>query len=997
MSEPTPIEAARPAANWRVRGGASFFFCVAAGLIWAFSGPSAEQLVDEARLALASGEPRKARQLAEQALKRSPGMVRALVTAGEAAASLGRREDALAYYDQIEDDGSLDAVVGIGAAADLLVQLGRLSEAEVRLRKLLEMDGQHVLAHRRLAAILILEGRRRDSAPHLMALLRAGEASIDDLALLGNLEQIFDNQEAVDHFRRLAPDDPLPILGAARLAIRGGETEKAAVLLRNAVAAAPGAVEVHVQLGRVLVELGDDGEFYRWHAALPPEANDNPDVWAVRGEWAQKREQVREAMRCYWEAIRRDPNHWKANYQLARLLVSSGDGQRARPFFARAERLQQLAETVRWILLEPADTSRMLKAAELTESLGRLWEAWAWYAVVSRRQPENVEARDRRDRLRRRLHGEMPRTLTSANPTRQIDLLRHPLPSWMRHAPILTAPSLSERDYGTPEASVSFTDAAASAGLAFTFYNGDDPNESGMRIYQSFGGGVAVLDFDGNGWPDLYFTQACDWPAPADQQRYRDSLYRNLGNGRFQEVTSSCGAAENGYSLGVAAGDFDSDGFADLYVANIGRNRLLQNNGDGTFSDVTDASGLSGELLSSSCALADLNGDGLPDIYDVSYLAGDGPFYRICNESVGTARPEDLPRACPPTYFPAEQDRLYVNRGNGTFENATATVGIVVPDGKGLGVLAADIDGAGGTDVYVANDTTPNFLFLNTGGHLDGPLSFSEEAVIRGCALDADGRPQAGMGVAFGDVDGNGLFDLFVTNFYKEYNTLYLQQSGGLFTDGTADAGLKQPSMLMLGFGTQFLDADLDGWLDLVVANGHVDDFRFQGTEFQMRPQFFSNRGGGRFVEVLGESLGDYFQKKRLGRGLARIDWNRDGREDFVVSHLQSPAALVTNETAEVGHFLAISFRGISSSRDAIGAVVRISAGGRTRVGQLSAGDGYCASNQRQLVFGLGTVNRVDEVAIRWPSGREQTFAGIPADQELLVIEGCERFWPLPR
>jgi hypothetical protein len=252
------------------------------------------------------------------------------------------------------------------------------------------------------------------------------------------------------------------------------------------------------------------------------------------------------------------------------------------------------------------------------------------------------------------------------------------------------------------------------------------------------------------------------------------------------------------------------------------------------------------------------------------------------------------------------------------------------------------------------------------------------------------------MGIAAGDADANGLVDLFVTNFADESDTLYLQQPGGLFIDMTRQAGLRSPSLFPLGFGTQFLDGDLDGLPDLVVSNGHVDDLRDVGQPYEMSPQYYRNVGGGRFEELEASSLGPFFEGKYLGRGLARLDWNRDGKEDFAVSHIGSPAALVVNRTEGAGHFVALQFRGVVSDRDAIGTTVRVTAAGQTRMLQLTAGDGYQASNQRRLVCGLGGAPLVEKLDVRWPSGILQSFTDLPADADFLLIEGRHDLVRLP-
>jgi hypothetical protein len=274
-----------------------------------------------------------------------------------------------------------------------------------------------------------------------------------------------------------------------------------------------------------------------------------------------------------------------------------------------------------------------------------------------------------------------------------------------------------------------------------------------------------------------------------------------------------------------------------------------------------------------------------------------------------------------------------------------------------------------------------------------GALLFTEQALATGLAFDWQGQPQAGMGVAAGDADGDGRIDLFVTNFYMETNTLYRQHGPESFEDRTRTAGLADPSLAMLGFGTQFLDADLDGSLDLVVANGHVHNLAAAGIPFEMPPQFFYNRGDGHYHEQ--RPAGDYFAGQYRGRGLARLDWNRDLRDDFAVSHLGSPAALVMNESPPSGHSLVLKLSGTASSRDAIGAVATIRYGDNTSTAQLTAGDGYQCSNERQLTFGLGPAERVEDLTVRWPSGTTQTFRNFPADSVVMIIEGRSP-WRVP-
>ena len=522
-----------------------------------------------------------------------------------------------------------------------------------------------------------------------------------------------------------------------------------------------------------------------------------------------------------------------------------------------------------------------------------------------------------------------------------------------------------------------------------------------MRTFQFTGGGVGVLDYDRDGWPDLYFTQGGHWPLE-DANPPFDLLYRNRQGESFEDVTAAVGIWEVDYSQGLAVGDVDADGWDDLFVANVEVNRLFHNNGDGTFREITDDAGIRDSAWSTSAVCADFNGDGLPDLYVVNYLTGPDLASRICHRADGR------PRGCTPHELDAADDQLLLNLGDGRFQDVSRQAGILAAGGKGLGVLAADFDSSGRLSLFVSNDTTANFFFQNESpaqgtvptsgtvpqGQPAGTLAdadmphFQESAIVVGLAFDYEGRSQACMGIAAGDANGDGKLDLFVTNYFDEYNTLYLRQEGTLFLDSILNSGLRDAGLKQLGFGTQFLDADLDGWPDLVVANGHVEDETDRGISLHMPTQFFHGTGHGRFAEVDASELGPWFEGNYLGRGLARLDWNRDGKQDFVVSNLDSPAALLTNTSERCGGFLALELVGTKSARAPIGATVCVqTSSGRLQTQQLTAGDGYQASNQKQLVFGVGDERQVD-ITIRWPSGLIETFNNMDTSQAWLVIEG---------
>jgi hypothetical protein len=530
-----------------------------------------------------------------------------------------------------------------------------------------------------------------------------------------------------------------------------------------------------------------------------------------------------------------------------------------------------------------------------------------------------------------------------------------------------------------------FVDDAALTGLNFIHENGGKTTGRLIPPLTSCGG-VGLLDIDNDGWLDVYIVQGGQFPPDASSARMGDRLYRNLGGGRFEDITKRSGIAamKPGYGHGVAVGDYDNDGYADLFVTRWRSYALYRNRGDGTFQDVTTEAGLGGDRdWPTSAAFADLDQDGDLDLYVCHYLKWDQNDPRSCTD------PNDPTiYKCSPIDFEALPDHLFRN-DKGHFVDVTREAGIADRDGRGLGVIAADLDDDGDVDLFVANDMTANYLFLNESG-----MRFVESALPAGVAGNASGRYQAGMGVACGDLDGDGRADLAVTNFYDESTTFFRNLSHGLFGDHSASIGLAAPSRYLLGFGIAFLDADNDGWLDVLTVNGHVHDGRPQ-YPWKMPTQVYHNEGGARpRLKEISAQAGEPFAALRIGRGLAIGDLDNDGRLDALVLAQNDPLIYLHNTTS-AGHFLTLKLEGVVSNRDAVGARVKVQSGGRTLVAEHTGGGSYQSASDSSLHFGLGSATTVDWVEVQWPSGRVDRYVELKADTGYILREGAAK--PLPR
>jgi enediyne biosynthesis protein E4 len=517
----------------------------------------------------------------------------------------------------------------------------------------------------------------------------------------------------------------------------------------------------------------------------------------------------------------------------------------------------------------------------------------------------------------------------------------------------------------SPQPSFLLKNVTEQAGINFRHNSGA---YGGKLLPETLGSGCAFVDYDADGYPDILLVNSMDWPG---HQRARSSLklYKNNRNGTFSDVTRAAGLDIELYGMGVAVADYNNDGFPDILITGVGQNRLFMNTGKGTFRDVTKTSGLASRSAFSTSALwFDYDRDGHLDLFVCNYVNW-SPEHDVFCSLDGKNK-----SYCTPEAYRGETCWLFRNRGNGTFEDVTAASGIFDTSSKSLGVAMLDFDQDGWSDLFVANDTQPNKLYRNLRNG-----KFKDVAVEAGLAFSADGKARAGMGVDVGDFENSGHPGIAITNFDNEMVGLYRSPSAGQFEDVSIAAGVGGPSRNTLGFGCGFADLDLDGRLDLIVANGHIDDTvrNIRGNVgYAQPPHLFLNLGNGKFQDVVATSGAD-FAAPRVGRGLAFADFDRDGDVDLLLTTNNGPAYLFRNDLNSVNRFVRLHLTGTKSNRDAIGAVVRIYHGGETQMRTVHAGSSYLSQSELPLTFGVGKADRIDRLTVEWPSGGTQEFKNI--------------------
>jgi hypothetical protein len=542
------------------------------------------------------------------------------------------------------------------------------------------------------------------------------------------------------------------------------------------------------------------------------------------------------------------------------------------------------------------------------------------------------------------------------------------------------ASSLSRAIFSEPATGpgFQFVDVTSRAGISFQHNGGA---YGGKLLPETLGSGCAFLDYDGDGWQDILLVNGMDW-AGHKKQRSTLKLYRNNRNGTFTDVTRAAGLDAEMYGMGVAVGDYNNDGFADILITCVGQNRLFRNTGKGTFVDVTRKSGLFGrQAFSTSAIWFDYDRDGLLDLFVCNYVNW-SPEHDVFCSLDGKNK-----SYCTPEAYRGETCWLFRNRGDGTFEDVTAGSGVFDASSKSLGVALLDFDQDGWPDLLVANDTQPNKLYKNLRNG-----KFKDVGVEAGIAFSPDGKARAGMGVAIGDFENSGRAGIAITNFDNEMIGVYRAGKAGGYEEISLASGIGAASKATLGFGCAFLDADLDGRLDLAVANGHIDETvrNIRGNVgYAQAPQLFLNQGAGKFRDTAPE-VGSDFATAKVGRGLAVADFDRDGDLDILLTTNNGPAYLYRNDQS-AGHPAArFHLRGTKSNRDAIGATVRLYNGGDAQMRTVQGGSSYLSQSELPVTFGLGGRDRVERVTVDWPSGGTQEFKNLAAGRAYQMTETKE-------
>ncbi len=898
----------------------------------------------------------------------------------------GRTHEAIQWLEQGAElsKSPSDGFLATGARA---FELGLSLEAERLCRRSLELEPKSLKTYSQLARLCLAWGRGTELRHVIAEADSAGVALEGDPLLLwlwviGDrvhwLEE--DSRQWLELAHREQPDEPFVAAALVHSWLAEKRVDRAGEIVdafpRTSSLGLP-SWPMALAATAVAFETKDFGEANSLLGPFTDGGEEQAATWFWRGKLWSRFDEKRAAWLAFTRASELDPFFVAALHERGRLLVPAIDPQaeRALEITTRTDELvrrcMQLAQSTRphWDDLQAvAVLGAELGATRWTQLVCRLAEQ----QDASIRWPEKVAA------IRNLSTGKL--SVGKPPPISDeltLDLLSGKGRSFAARKTTQKKRPLAERKTTqttdeTPR--LAFAETTRELRLHFVYEFGHSPQR---WLMETLGGGVAVLDFDADGWPDLFFAQGGSLDANGTNEAGFGKLLRNVQGESLLDVTDSSQAIVRRYSHGCAVGDNNDDGFADLLVCQYCGLTLLLNQGDGTWQEQTESAGLANDRWNTSASFVDLDRDGDLDLYVARYCRAPlTPDLRVC-------RTGERAEPCRPNAYPAEPDAVFENLGDGRFADRSIDWGIASQTGYGLGVIAADFDLDGVPEVFVGNDSTHNFLWHMPNGRR-GVMGFADRSLVAGVAVDGSGRAEASMGIACGDIDGDERLDLFVTTFFDETSTLFHSVGGTQFDDETQHRGLSNAGQRLMGWGAQFFDADNDGWLDLALVNGHLHDR-------PQRPQFYRNQRG-HFADE-SASAGSYFTAPKLGRSLATWDYNCDGRVDLVVSHQREPASVLRNDS-RAGRSLVLRLIGSRSPRDATGAIVRARVGDQWIMRLVSTQGGYLSANSADVVIGLGAADAVDELVVNWPSGSSQRFTELAAGSRFLIREGATRVVP---
>lgn len=960
----------------------------------------ASEVVDETTSPLASNDSwqamrsamlredwQLARRHAAGALLADPNDPDLLTDAAKVAAMCGSKREAARLMVDAARAANYQPASRVDFAVQALVDVGELYAAIDLLEQTLEIHPENHRHRRTLVGFLGEVQRTEMIGPHIESLLRS--RSFDVHCLLATTEQSsrrFSVKTAEAMLER-NPEDHRVRLGEARNLSDIRDTTAAEQVLKEILTHHPRFAPAHALLGQILVAGEKLDRLDSWYEAAPEETRRYADYWLTLGDWASEHDEPESAARAYWEATRRDPNETAAWTRLARTLRQLQDDQ-------PSERLvsdEQLADIDRRIaeLLElrkqfhsfgASNQTSQRHAANVAESLaalGRNWEAEAWSAIATTLNQDSADdLSELRERIIENLRRDASWLSSRQNPALTINLSRLPEPRITSRSPRSkvtqrVVPSIATSKHLRMSDETGRWQLSVPGGVA------SREEATAGPLIRSTGVGGGTIDFDLDGRGDVLAVGAGGTMLKSDSNP--NQLLRNLGD-RFVLVTGVAGVGDTGFGQGLGVGDFNEDGFPDLFYANLGRNRLLRNNGDGSFTDCSDLLENSSAQEWTTCGVfADVDGDAIADLITANYCQAVEKLDQPCPNSEGVDGP------CHPLKFPAASDRFFAGTVHGRLREVTDRWAPKVSPGRGLGILAGSLSNRE-MAFLIVNDMSVN-EFYSWDGQGQGRLV--ESAAVRGVAVDARTLTQASMGIASSDLDGDGDLDIYVTGFGHEYNIVYEQVAPGLWSDETGKLGLIEPTLPVVGFGTEAIDLDDDGLDELLVTNGHIGKFDGDSLPFEQPFQAFRRGGSGKFELIDDDHWGGYFADLHVGRAMWTLDANGDGRSDVIVTHAYEPARLLVNRSENLHRRIAFKLVGVGSSRDAVGAVVEFEAGGRQRTLWQVAG-GYMCSNESILRAGLGTADQAENVTVTWRDGTVDRIGTLDADSEYVIVQGSQ-------